>query len=222
MGKQLRVCLLCVAVMVLLMCRRCRLGGSNRRSSKQLDILIKNDLQRTDEHKILQDGMVKVLEGVQAVKVFVNQAVKASPEASLVRAGVCVVLPLLTNPDFYYVASCHVYYLEVKHFLWSEDEWERLELAKLKKDPLCDSWAKLYKKMLEYQLKSVIKLHCSGRKNLIKDMMPSDYWRAMVDNIRSLEKVESDTKEIRHALQGRNLDCIEQKCEDIAIPCADY
>lgn len=39
----------------------------------------------------------------------------------------------------------------------------------------------------------------------------------MVDSIRSLEEtVKSDTKEICHALQGRNLDRIEQNCEGIA------
>lgn len=109
----------------------------------------------------MRDGMAKVSERIQTVKVFVDQAAKASPEASLVWAGVCVALPLLTNPHvaskankdgFDYVTSHLAYYLEVEHLLWSEDEWKRPELAKLKKDPFCDSWVKLYKKMLEYQL----------------------------------------------------------------------
>lgn len=108
--------------------------------------MIRIGLQKRDEHKAMRDGMAKVSQGVQIVKAFVDQTIKASPETSLVWAEVCIVLPLITNPhvtsetnkdSFNYVTSRLSYYPEVEQLVWVEDQWNGPELEKLRKDAFC-------------------------------------------------------------------------------------
>ena len=83
--------------------------------------------------KIWRQRRRKFAKCAQSVKEFVDAAVKASPEASLVWPGVCVALPLLTNPQaaseanksgFHYVTSRLAYYLKLEHLLWPVDGCE--------------------------------------------------------------------------------------------------
>lgn len=75
---------------------------------EQLDMIIKCGLERMDEGRtkyrifghefVLRDQITQAAELVQWAKDWTGDAVKASPEASVAWAGICVILPLLMNP----------------------------------------------------------------------------------------------------------------------------
>lgn len=46
-----------------------------------------------------REQIAQAVDLVSQLRSFVDQAVKVSPEASLVWAGVCIILPLLSNPS---------------------------------------------------------------------------------------------------------------------------
>ena len=118
-----------------------QIDNANLRERRaQLDSIIIAGLQRIDEKKIkytiaghefnLQDQIAQAAGLVQGVKDFVSEAVKVSPEASLAWAGVCVILPLLTNPSaaeqansdgFTYVTCRMRYYVALEPLLWPKN-----------------------------------------------------------------------------------------------------
>ncbi|OQD66308.1 hypothetical protein PENDEC_c049G02404 [Penicillium decumbens] len=80
-----------------------------QRRRAQLESIIKSGLQRTEATTIKfrlfgrefipKERIAEAVGLVLRLKSFVDEAVKASPEASLVWAGVCIVLPLFSNPS---------------------------------------------------------------------------------------------------------------------------
>ncbi|RYP68954.1 hypothetical protein DL771_006376 [Monosporascus sp. 5C6A] len=103
----------------------------------QLKKIIDQGLQRASEKKtrytifgyesVPRDQVAHAAQFIQAMKGLVNEAVRASPEASVAWAGVCVLLPVLTNPSaaeeanrdgLSYVTSRICYYVELERLLW--------------------------------------------------------------------------------------------------------
>lgn len=74
-----------------------------------MDFIIKQGLERMDDKKIkyrfagaefvLQDQAAEVAKFALSVKDFVGLAVQSCPQASLAWAGVCLLLPIFTNPS---------------------------------------------------------------------------------------------------------------------------
>ncbi|KAI9933188.1 hypothetical protein AWENTII_002788 [Aspergillus wentii] len=200
--------------------------GENAQSvprREQLNVIIESSLQQMDSKDKggLKDGIAKVTECTQAVKGFVDTAVKASPEACLVWAGVCVVLSLLTNPKtaseankagLNYVTSRLCYYLELEHLFWSSDS--RKEHLVVLERKFLDNWVELYQRMLEFQLQSIIRLR--DHRHLAKDIFLLQDWQGMVTNIKEQEAImDKDMKQIRAALSGESLHEIEKNSAGI-------
>lgn len=161
--------------------------------------------------------MAKIGDGVQTFKVFIDQAVKVSPEASLVWAGISVVLPLLTNPKtasdacqdgFDYVTYRLGYYIQLEKLLLSpENERRRPEITDLRKK-ICETWIELYKQMLQFQMKSVIRFR--GDRNIVKDMWNLGDWTKDLDKIKALAtSFDKDNQQINNNLSREDLDKID-------------
>lgn len=83
-------------------------GTDKRPRQAQLNTIINQRLQRMEEKRtytiaghefVLRDQITQTADLVLRAKDWIGDAVKASPEASIVWAGVCIILPLLTNPQ---------------------------------------------------------------------------------------------------------------------------
>ncbi|CAK7223767.1 hypothetical protein SEUCBS140593_005346, partial [Sporothrix eucalyptigena] len=102
----------------------------------QLDAVIARGLQRAEQKRLkytiaghefdLTSQIVKAADLVLWAKDWIGDAVKASPEASTVWAGVCLILPLLTAPKtaaqanrdgFAYVTARMRYYIALEPLL---------------------------------------------------------------------------------------------------------
>ena len=180
----------------------------NTDQQKLHESIIENARQDIDEKSKARDSMGKIGEGVQKFKVFIDQAVKVSPEASLVWAGISVVLPLLMNPKiasdacrdgFDYVTFRLGYYIQLEKLLLSpENEERRPEIADLWKK-VCETWIELYKQMLQFQMKSVIRFR--GDRNIVKDMWDPGDWTKDLDRIKALEtSFDKDIRQINDSL----------------------
>ncbi|KAL0937155.1 vegetative incompatibility protein het-e-1 [Colletotrichum truncatum] len=167
----------------------------------QLERIVEQGLQRMDEKRIrytilgneyvLKDQVVQTAEFVSAMKVLINEAVKASPEASLAWAGVCVLLPVLTNlsaaeqannDGLSYVTSRIHFYIELEYLLWPKNICSPGLKAK------CDSnIVELYRYILEFQIKTALRVYRSWLANLGRDAVRHDDWEAMLKKIKELE-----------------------------------
>ncbi|RBR26344.1 uncharacterized protein FIESC28_00844 [Fusarium coffeatum] len=179
---------------------------------KQLQVMAENSLQRLDQNRanytifgrefVLRDKIARTAEFIKDLKTFVDQAVKASPEASLAWAGVCTILPILTNPaaaeeanrhGFLYVTSRMRFYSELEPVLFPSNLTQVIGLRK----EVEHSMVLLYQQILEFQLRSVIRFHKVWVKRLASDILSPGIWKAMLTKIRDLEGIiDKDLKRI--------------------------
>ncbi|KAF3060153.1 hypothetical protein CFAM422_011483 [Trichoderma lentiforme] len=206
---------------------------SNERQ-KQLEDITKRGLQRVDEKQtrymlfgrqfILKDQVAEAAKFVQNIKALIDEAVKASPEASLAWAGVCILLPVLTSSSaaeeasrdgFIYVTSRLRYYMEFEHLLWPDS----LHASNMK-DTFESQIIGLYQHILEFQIKNVLRFYRNWLANVGRDISGSDDWKGMLTVIKDLELTmirdwsNLNTVASRKALEAID-EATQQSCTDI-------
>ena len=156
-------------------------------------------------------------------KGLIDEAVKASPEASLAWAGVCLVLPLLTRPreaseaseaGFAYVTACLRHYTGLERSLLGDTTEDTVRSS------LSKSIVNLYRAILEYQLKTVLRVYKSWVSRWSGDVRHSSSWKEMVENIENLVKdLHIQLQEIQNNTTIRILDDIRR---DTAATAKDW
>ncbi|KUL86942.1 hypothetical protein ZTR_05311 [Talaromyces verruculosus] len=202
-------------------------SNNNNTSARQaqLNLIIHHGLQHFSSRKttyniaghtyVLQDQISQVVGVVQDVKDFVSSAVSSSPQASLVWAGVCIILPLLTNPTtaekansdgFTYVTCRMEYYTKLEEYLLlqrgkvQDDEFEELrgELEKFLVD--------LYQQILGFQLRSILRFYRSLVLNFLRDVSRHEDWEGMLQGIKDAENVlDAKSKQVNDQVSVRYL-----------------
>jgi hypothetical protein len=128
---------------------------------------------------VLQDVVAKVAGAAQWAEDYVKDAIKDLPYASIVMAGVSLVLPLLKNPTaaeeanrdgFTYVTSQMRYYAAMESLLLPQDTKPDL------KDDLTQRLADLYKLIIDFQVQSVIRFYRTRTKNFFRGAVNYDSW----------------------------------------------
>ncbi|KAF6834847.1 vegetative incompatibility protein het-e-1, partial [Colletotrichum plurivorum] len=185
----------------------------------QLKTITDRGLRRADERQtrytlfgheyVVKDQVAQASQLVQTLKALVAEAVKASPEASLAWAGVCVLLPLLTNPSaaeeanrngLSYVTSRIRYYVELERLLWPENIRD-LGLKAGFESHIVD----LYQCILEFQIKTVLRFYRRWFATMGRDVIRYDDWEEMLSKIKELEDtVWKDTSTV-NTLASRNV-----------------
>ncbi|PYH65211.1 ankyrin repeat protein [Aspergillus vadensis CBS 113365] len=192
-------------------------NGTNRQ--QDLDIIINHGLHQAEIQRTgVQEGLAQAASWILSVKDFIGEAVKASPEASLAWAGVCIVLPLLTNPQsaaqanksgFTYVTGRIRYYVELERILWSTSSRSSDHTGL--KEQFNANIVKLYQEILHFEVKSVLRFHRSWQRNFAGDIFQPEDWNGMVSSIKDLEKlVQQDAATISTEVSRRHLNEVEQ------------
>ncbi|KAM0147381.1 hypothetical protein ACHAPG_010622 [Botrytis cinerea] len=195
----------------------------NRRA--QLKAIITCGQQRMDARKTgLQDTIAHGVEFVLWGKDLIGEAVKASPEASVAWAGVCIILPLLTNAStadkanrdgFAYVTTRMNYYvalepllLQVSHDSASVTVNQNLVLE-IKKHIV-----ELYQHILDFQFRSVLRFYRSHYKNFGRDSIQHENWSDMKTAITDLDKnVRKDLGQMNALVSTQELENLSAKAD---------
>jgi hypothetical protein len=143
-------------------------------------------------HEIsLQDGVGQVGEALSWAQEYLKDAIKDVPYAPAVMAGITLVLPLLKNPatadaanrdGFIYVTSQMRYYVEMETLLLPEDIKPGL------KGYLTEGVVDLYKLIIDFQVRSVLRFYRSGTKNYFKGVINFDKWNDRLDHLMNEER----------------------------------
>lgn len=122
-------------------------------------------------------------------KDWIGDAVSASPQASVVWAGLCLVLPLLTSPHtaneanrdgFTYVTTRIRFYTALEPLLQTP---RPNQAAAEIQERLVD----LYENILSFQVQSILRFYHSRLKGYVKDLAQKTDWKKMQDDIKALE-----------------------------------
>ncbi len=139
---------------------------------------------------VLQDVVEKVAKAVEWGEDYIKDAVKDLPYASIVMVGVSLVLPLMKNPTavetanndgFAYVTSQMRYYVAMEPLLLPADMESDL------KNDLTDRLKDLYKLIIDFQVRTVLRFYNSRVKNFFKGTIDYDKWTAKLDRIKREE-----------------------------------
>ncbi|EFX03641.1 ankyrin repeat protein [Grosmannia clavigera kw1407] len=206
-------------------------GGQLRRA--QLAAVIEQGLRRMDENKLkytiashefnLTEQIDSAARFVLWAKNLVSEGAKASPEASVAWAGVCIILPLLTNPTtaaqanndgFVYVTARLRYYTALEELV------ERLgrneEVSKALFEETTTHLVDLYQQILAFQLQSVLRFYRGRIKAFAKDaILPKD-WKQMRNDIKTREEtINTDLAQMNGLMARQELERLNVTSKDV-------
>ncbi|KAK3396969.1 hypothetical protein B0T20DRAFT_317822, partial [Sordaria brevicollis] len=171
----------------------------SRRS--QLDEMIEMslhgfDTKNANQEFIPRERIAEVAKLASTVKDFIEQAVKGSPEASIAWAGVCIILPLLTNPiiadeankdGFAYVTSRMSFWTAMEPQILQHGIGSSISPALVAE--LENHFVDLYRYMLEFQIRTVLRFHRHGLKRYFDDIWSAGIWTELTEAITKQESV---------------------------------
>ncbi|KAF6789677.1 vegetative incompatibility protein het-e-1 [Colletotrichum sojae] len=195
-----------------------RIEANPSKRQAQLKMITDRGLRRADERQtrytlfgheyVVKDQVAQASQLVQTLKALVAEAVKASPEASLAWAGVCVLLPVLTNPSaaeeanrngLSYVTSRIRYYVELERLLWPEN--------------ICNPGLKvefeshivdLYQYILEFQIKTVLRFFRTWLTTIGRDVIRYGDWEGIISKVKEQERIIWEDTNTVNTLASRN------------------
>ncbi|KAI0447277.1 hypothetical protein F4803DRAFT_364494 [Xylaria telfairii] len=176
----------------------------------QLQTIIAAGLQRIAEKKTkytiaghefnLSNQIDQAAKLVIWAKSLIGEAVKQSPEASVAWAGVCIILPLLTNPKiadeanrdgFAYVTTRMQYYTKFEPLVRQLDK--NLEVSPELIDQANDHIVQLYERILKFQIRSVLRFYRSHLGRYAGDVILTEDWKKMKSDIKEFEDTVNGT-----------------------------
>lgn len=141
---------------------------------------------------VVVDQVAQVSKALIKFKDYISEAMKASPQASMAWAGVCVVLPLFTNPNtaeeankagFTYVASRMSFFSGLEPLLWPQ----RLQLRQDLRAGLEASLVNLYKATIAFHVESALRFYRNWFSRTAKDMIQFEDWEALFKAVKEAE-----------------------------------
>jgi ankyrin repeat protein len=147
-------------------------------------------------------------------KDWIGDAVKASPEASVAWAGVCLMLPFLTNAKiadeanrngFVYVTTRMKYYAGLEPLL--SRLCEHQDVPDRLREAAQDAIVTLYQHVLDFQIRSVLRFYRNGFLNYVRDVTGHDGWKTNLEAIERLEtSVRQDLTQMNRLVARQALD----------------
>ncbi|KAH8753489.1 hypothetical protein F5882DRAFT_56389 [Hyaloscypha sp. PMI_1271] len=201
-------------------------GTDNRVYTKRLseqqsksDAIVRRSLEDMDKKStkfhvfgrefVVKDQVAQAVILIQGLKSIIDEAVKASPEASLAWTGVCVILPLLTNPSiaeqassdgFTYVTSRMSFYIALEPLLLPKDMDGNITVPDDLRVQFEANLVDLYSYILEFQFKCVLRFYSTWRHKISADILQPRRWETMLGKIKERERrVTKDTRGINDA-----------------------
>ncbi|KAJ8126001.1 hypothetical protein O1611_g7637 [Lasiodiplodia mahajangana] len=192
----------------------------------QLEGIITRGLQRIEERKtkytiaghefVLSDQIAQAGQFVLWAKDLIGEAVKQSPQASIAWAGVCIVLPLLTNPvtareanrdGFAYVTTRMRYYVELESLFGRVGRNATVTRALIVQ--VENSIVELYCEILEFQIRSVLRFYQNAFGRYVGDLTGTVDWEQKRQNIEKFEgTVDANLRQITQLASQEELKSI--------------
>ena len=205
-----------------------------QKRQEQLKKIVEAGRQRMDEKKIkyhiagcefvLDDQIAQAAKFVQWGKALIDEAVKASPEASMAWCGICLILPLFTQSSateqanragFTYVTARMHYYVALEPLLFPKNQDPTAIVPEDLKEAFEKDVVDLYQHILEFQFRSVLRFFQSRLRNLRRDLIQCDDWDGMLSKVKALEKtLDHDFRQINNGLLREHLEKLNKSTKE--------
>jgi hypothetical protein len=173
---------------------------------------------------VLEDQIAQVAKLVQWGKALIDEGVKASPEASVAWCGICLILPLFTQSSatekanragFTYVTARMRYYVALEPLLFPKNQNSTTIVPEDLKEAFEKDVVGLYQRILEFQLRSVLRFFRNGLRNLGRDLIQREDWDGMLSKVEQLgNTLDGDFKKINNASLSRKLEELNESTKE--------
>ncbi|KAL6883113.1 hypothetical protein HDV57DRAFT_509346 [Trichoderma longibrachiatum] len=204
-------------------------GANPELRLEQLEQVASKGLQQLDEDRtrysifghefILRDRLTQATRFVQNIKAVIDEAVKASSEASLAWAGVCVILPVFMNPSIaeeasrdgcLYVTSRIQYYVKLESLVLSSKRSQESGLDAELEDRLIT----LYQQIIDFQIRTVRRIYLTRLARFKEDTVRHEDWKGMIARIQASEQAfGNDFKQVNDAAIRGELEALNSNAE---------
>ncbi|KIL86170.1 hypothetical protein FAVG1_10566 [Fusarium avenaceum] len=182
---------------------------------KQMEQLVQEGLETTAKDADIKEKVNHWITIIQPLRDAVSTGVKAAPAAAIPWAGICCALQILSSPltepkknrdGMTYVLSRMQWYWELWRLVL--DENLSSSSARTLQSELEKQVTKLYRKLLLYQMKSVITYHRSRFAVFLRDLPKLDDWATLVSEVKDAENAvmrdveQYSTLDMRTKLRG--------------------
>ncbi|KAJ3523681.1 hypothetical protein NM208_g12356 [Fusarium decemcellulare] len=173
--------------------------------SRQMWRLVYTGLERSKKQVKLKDSVSTGFETVENIKGVINKAIKASPEAGVVWAGVSLGLEILSNPmkepglnrkGIAHVSSRMEWYWNLSDVILDADR-ANPSYTRLRSN-LESQVVEFYKKLLLFQMQSACLYYRNWASVLLRDAVKLDDWA------EKLKEVKDAESSIRHDFEQYN------------------
>ncbi len=158
-------------------------------------------------------------------KDVIGQGVQVFPQASIAWAGVCIILPLLTNPSdadaanrdgFAEVTTRMQYYAALEPLLLELVDDSSISKTAIDLSEVCKSRiVALYQRVLDFQFQSVLRFYRNWFSKLGGDMVGYVDWKNMLLEIKSSEDaVYAELIQINELSARKKLQSLNEKSEN--------
>ncbi|KAF3402610.1 hypothetical protein DPV78_003938 [Talaromyces pinophilus] len=180
-----------------------KIGQSLEARSSQMQQLVQLGLERTKKIATIQGLVADGLDVVDSLKGIIDQAVNASPEASIAWAGISFGIEILANPvkqaavnrsGIAYVISRMNWYWDLAGLLLDENTIQKSSAGLRAR--LEEHIIELYQKLLLFQIKCACLYYQNQGIVLLKDMLKLDDWESQIQDIKDAEAaVQRDSEQ---------------------------
>ncbi|KAI1352971.1 hypothetical protein F5Y01DRAFT_303644 [Xylaria sp. FL0043] len=195
---------------------RLRKNEPKQSQQAQLKIIIAAGLERIEEKKTrytiaghefdLSSQIDQTAKLALWAKDWIGEAVKQSAEASIVWAGVCIILPLLTNPQIADEANRN-------GFLYRLGRNSQVTSALMAEAD--NHIVQLYQYILDFQIRSVLRFYRSRLGRYVSDAIQIEDWNKMVSNIKEFEgTVDRTLAQINELVARLELEALSNKSRE--------
>lgn len=201
-------------------------GTDARSRQTQLETIIAKGLKRLEDNKTTytiaghqyapRDQVAQVAGFVLWAKDLIGEAVKQAPQASIAWAGVCLILPLLTNPKlaneanrdgYTYVTTRMRYYAELEPLL--QRLGKNSEVSPALMDKANNQIILLYQNILEFQMRSVIRFYQNSLGRCVGDVFLTVDWKQKRLDIEKHENtVNRNLEQINQLVSKKELESL--------------
>ncbi|KAG5656069.1 hypothetical protein KAF25_001639 [Fusarium avenaceum] len=182
---------------------------------KQMEQLVQKGLEKTAKDADIKEKVNHWITIIQPLRDAISTGVKAAPAAAIPWAGICCALQIVSSPltepkknrdGMTYVLSRMQWYWELWRLVL--DENLSSSSARPLQTELEKQVKKLYRKLLLYQMKSVITYHRSRFTVFLRDLPKLDDWATLVSEVKDAENAvmrdveQYSTLDMRTKLRG--------------------
>ncbi|KAF1998155.1 hypothetical protein P154DRAFT_621918 [Amniculicola lignicola CBS 123094] len=166
----------------------------NERREQTTRILENGWVELTHNKTGIRENAAQMVRAIETMRGIITEAVRVSPEASVVWAGVSFLVPFVINTHsqnetlrlaFEYVLCRAPYYAGLEKDILSNPD---LKLSKNRKQDIESKFVAVYSTVIEFQARAIRRLQQSAGQVILRDSIKWEHWEEQMKTLQEVDE----------------------------------